>query len=61
MPKFDQDDDEYWYKCKDCNGEGTEELPEEPPITVTCGGCDGYGVIQGDADDEQNGWVRVPN
>lgn len=57
--------DEYWYKCKDCNGTGSMDYADDPDGGLVfnggCPGCDGKGVVEGDEDDEQYGWVRVPN
>lgn len=55
------DDDEYWYKCTDCDGGGTVTIPDEPPVEAECPGCEGLGVIQGEADDEKYGFVQVPS
>jgi DnaJ-class molecular chaperone len=58
-------EDEYWYKCKDCDGTGTVNVPVGLDVSMVvgseCPGCGGTGVIQGDEDDEEHGWVRVPN
>lgn len=58
-------DDEYWYQCSDCEGEKVIYVPdgldESTLVEAQCPGCDGSGVMEGDADDEQYGYIRVPN
>lgn len=53
------DPDEYWFECDDCEGGGKVSIPfvdengdieEGVSEEVTCPGCDGSGVIEGDAD-----------
>lgn len=64
--------DEVWYRCPDCNGEGTVELPDfensidldDPDmVDAQCGECGGSGRIEGDVNDvdlaKSLGWVRV--
>lgn len=58
-------DDEFWYRCQDCEGTGEVNVPDGPDESVvvsgTCPVCNGIGVVEGDEDDEQYGWVRVPS
>lgn len=56
------DPDEYWFECDDCEGTGRVSIPDEDEgddgvyVEATCPGCDGLGVIEGDADDV-DGWT----
>ncbi|MFE6967122.1 hypothetical protein ACFVAJ_18560 [Agromyces sp. NPDC057679] len=62
---MDDDDDEYWYQCNECEGTGQVNIPvgSDESITSpgTCPNCEGSGVIQGDSDDELYGFIRVPS
>lgn len=56
----DDDPDEFWFECPDCEGTGQTSVPvwdeekeEEAGYSSlgTCPNCDGLGKIEGDADD----------
>lgn len=56
------DPDEYWFECDDCEGTGKVNVPdgedEGVSVLLTCPGCDGLGVTEGEADDVEPvaGW-----
>lgn len=53
----DDDPEEYWFECDDCEGTGKVNSPcwengrEGISALGTCPGCNGLGFIEGDADD----------
>jgi DnaJ-class molecular chaperone len=53
------DPEEYWFECDDCEGTGRVDVPDDEQwdqgvvVEATCPGCDGLGVVEGEADDAE--------
>jgi DnaJ-class molecular chaperone len=59
----EEPEDEFWYRCKDCEGTGVTSVPTDASQRTyaegQCADCGGLGFFQGEAGGEQYGFVRI--
>lgn len=63
MTRNAEPEDEYWYRCKDCDGTGVTSVPTGPSQRTfaqgECADCGGLGFFEGEAGSERYGYIRV--